>query len=1105
MSPRAGSSVAAVLFTDLVGSTELMARLGDAAFDALRGKHFACLGTVVKSHGGVEVKNTGDGILATFTSAVDALATAVAAQQAVDRQARADEVPVAMRVGLAIGETAFEGDDVFGTPVVEAARLMAAARGGQILCSALLRAMAGSRAEVAFTEVGALELKGLPDPVIACEVAWEPALAESAAVPLPSVVSGAGRIFVGRDHELSGLAQCWKEAGAGKRRLVLLGGEPGVGKTRLATALAQRLHAEGALVLAGRCDEDLGVPYQPFVEALRHYATHTSALRLGSHAGELPRLVPELPLPGLPEPLRSDPETERYRLFDAVAAWLGDVSLETPILLVVDDLQWAAKPTLLLLRHVLRSSEPLRLLVVATFRDTDVGRGHPLAELLADLPRLPGAERLLVRGLDVPAVVTYMEEAAGHGLDEEGIELARAVWRQTEGNGFFVAEVLRHLAESGAITERDGRWVVTAEVADLGIPEGVRAVVGRRLSRLSEEANRVLGTASVVGLEFEPLVVQTAGGFPEDAVFAALEGAVVARLLVEVPGPVPRHRFAHALVRATLYEELSAARRVALHRKVAEAIESLHASDLDDHLPALAHHYARASGRTAETAKAVEYARRAGDRALGQLAHDEAVTYYRQALELLEVADGACDTTPRLDLLIALGEAQRRAGDPDHRESLMSAARLAQERGDGEALARAALANKRGMLGSGVGQVDADRIAVLESALEFSGTEDNTTRARLLAALADEVIYLGDRARRTALIDEAAAIAGRLGDPATLAEVLFFRQSTVMGPETVTERLAGTAEILALAEELHDPALTARALLLRVRAAREIGDFAEADRCLQTAEALSQELGQPTLVWLSHVYRASRTVFAGQLEAGEQAVLAAAKLAEASGQPDAPTWLAVGWFRVCLELDRLDKVAELLRQVVVELPNMPSLRAMLALGHCETDRLDEARTLFSALAADRFSHPVDHRWLMGICDCAAVCAFLSEAAAAEPLHELLAPYAGQVVANAPAISGSVSFYLGLLATTLHRFDEAGSRFAAAEAVHERLGATAWLARTRLEWARMRLTRGEPTDAERARELLDRALASARTFGLANIERRVTQLRGGRDGHVVGRS
>jgi class 3 adenylate cyclase/tetratricopeptide (TPR) repeat protein len=1093
VAPPAGTSVGAVLFTDLVGSTELMARLGDAAFDRLRSEHFARMGQAVAACGGVEVKNTGDGILATFSSAVDALAAAVSAQQAVDRHGRAAGTPMAIRVGLAIGEVAFEGRDVFGTPVVEAARLMAAAQGGQILCSALVRAMAGSRAGVAFTDVGTLALKGLPDPVAACEVAWEPM--DEPLVPLPGVVSGAGRIFVGRDGELASLGRVWKDAVAGERRLVLVGGEPGVGKTRLATALAQGLHGEGALVLAGRCDEDLGVPYQPFVEALRHYVVHAADHRLGRHAGELTRLVPDLVqlVPGLPEPLRSDPETERYRLFDAVAAWLADVSAETPVLLVVDDLQWGAKPTLLLLRHVLRSSDPLRLLMVATYRDTDLGRGHPLTELLADVPRLPGAERLLVRGLDVPAVVTYLEEAAGHSLDEPGTELARAVWRETEGNALFVSEVLRHLVESGIVTERDGRWIVVAEVADLGIPEGVRAVVGWRLSRLSEDANRVLATASVVGLEFEPTVVQAAGGLPEDTVCGALEEAVAARLLVEVPGPIPRSRFAHALVRTSLYEELSAARRVALHRRVAEAIEALHANNLDDHLPALAHHYARASAPAGGTTKAVDYARRAGDRSLAQLAHDEAVTYYRQALELLDVDDGVADSPQRLELLIALGDAQRRAGDPGHRESLISAARLAQEQGDHAALARAALINKRGMLGSGVGSVDADRIAILESALEATGPEDTTTRARLLAALADEVIYLGDRARRTALIDEALAIARRLGDPATLAEVLLLRQSIVMSPDTVTERLAGTAEILALAEQLADPALTARALPLRVRAARETGDFAEADRCVRWVEALSEELGQPTLQWLARTYRATGTIFAGQLKAGEQLVVAAAELGTTLGQPDIRMWLTIGWFRVCLEQDRLGEIVEMVEGIVADWPNLPSLRAMLALCYCEADRLGEARALFSPLAADRFSFPVDNRWLMGVTDCAAVCAFLGDTSAAERLHELLAPYAALVVANGPAISGSVSHYLGLLAATLGRFGEAESRFAAAEAVHEGAPAPAWLARTRLEWARMLFSRGQSADAEQAREILGRSLASARDHGFVNIERRAVQL------------
>ncbi|MGH9008921.1 MAG: AAA family ATPase, partial [Acidimicrobiia bacterium] len=352
------SGMVAVLFTDLVGSTDIMSRLGETAFDELRRAHFAVLAEAIERVGGEEIKNTGDGVMAVFGSVVDAIHGAVTMQHATERQARQAGAPLAIRVGLSVGEVTFEGEDVFGVPVVEAARLVAAAGPGQILTTAIARALAAGRAQAEFSNLDPLELKGLPQPVAACEVLWEP-LPEPT-VPIPVLLTGVGRIFVGRDAEVERLRQLWKEAVAGERRVGLVGGEPGIGKTRLAAELARQLHHEGALVLAGRCDEDLGVPYQPFVEALRHYMGHAPELRLGRHGGELARLVPEVAaaVPGLPEPLRSDPETERYRLFDAVASWLEDVSSEAPVLLVLEDVQWAAKPTLLLLRHVLRAPEP---------------------------------------------------------------------------------------------------------------------------------------------------------------------------------------------------------------------------------------------------------------------------------------------------------------------------------------------------------------------------------------------------------------------------------------------------------------------------------------------------------------------------------------------------------------------------------------------------------------------------------------------------------------------------------------------------------------------------------------------------------------------------
>ncbi|HLF41721.1 MAG TPA: AAA family ATPase, partial [Acidimicrobiia bacterium] len=668
---RAGYGTVTVLFTDLVGSTDLLSRLGEATFDGVRRSHFSALRQAIGRHRGEEVKTLGDGVLAAFGSAADAVACAASVQQSVERWSRSGRAPLAVRVGLALGEVSFEDDDVFGAPVVEAARLVAAAGAGEILATSLVAMVAGGRSDARFVEVGPMELKGLPNPVAVCRVEWESA--GGTTCPLPAFLTDVGRIFVGREPELERLAQLWKEAGAGERRLVLLAGEPGVGKTRLAAELAGNVHGEGALVLAGRCDEDLGVPYQPFVEALRHFVGHAAGdeLRddLGRHAGELARLVPELThlVADLSPPLESDPETERYRLFDAVAAWLAGTSADDPLLLVLDDLQWAAKPTFLLLRHVLRSAEPMRLLVIGTYRDTDLGPGHPLTGLLADLRRDATVARLGLGGLDQLAVSSFVEQAAGHRLDDAALALATAVHKETEGNPFFVKEVLRHLTETGGIERRGSRWV-SLPVDELGIPEGVREVVGKRLSRLSGDANRLLHTAAVVGAEFEPAILGAAGDFDEEGLMSALEEGTGARLLTEADSG--RYRFAHALVRDTLYQGLSAVRRETLHRRVAEAIERGWAGDRDDDAPTLAHHWARAGPSAAGTVKAVEYATQAGDRAVAQLASEEAVGWYGQALELHAQGTGHADDR-QTELLIRLGEAQKAAGLPSFRETLL--------------------------------------------------------------------------------------------------------------------------------------------------------------------------------------------------------------------------------------------------------------------------------------------------------------------------------------------------------------------------------------------------------------------------------------------------
>ena len=1094
-----GRTTATVLFTDLVGSTELRGRVGEEAAEELRRTHDRLLTEAVEKHEGRVVKGLGDGIMATFAGASDAVAAAVAIQQAVDRLNRFAKTPVrlAVRVGLSAGDVSFEDDDVHGTPVVEASRLCGAADGGEILAAEVVRILAGSTGGHVYVSVGPLELKGLDHLVPAVRIGWEPAVVSS--IPMPALLTDVGRVFVGRDDELQRLRQLWKEAAAGERRVAFLAGEPGVGKTRLAAELAAEVHSEGATVLAGRCDEDLGVPYQPFVEALRQFVDRTTAEvlheRLGRYGGELIRLVPELSerIPGLSAPLRSDPETERYRLFDAVAAWVAATATDEPLLIVIDDLHWAAKPTLLLLRHVARSPEPKRVLVVGTYRDTELAHDHPLAEVLADLRRGDGVERVSLQGLDPSGVAAYIERAAGHTVDGGDVGLARAVYEETEGNPFFVREVVRHLIETGAIQRQGDRWTSRLPVEQLGIPESVRDVVGRRLSRLSEDANRALRLAAVVGAECDLAVLQAAGRLDDEVLASALEEATQARLLIESGvGRAARYRFAHALVRDTLYGRLSAARRVALHRRVAESIEAVHEEGLDDHLPALAYHWARASAAVAEVAKAVDYAVRAGDQALGQLAHDEAVSYYRQALDLLG-ASQAQDEPRHLRLLIALGDAQRRASDPASRATLLQAVTLAQSLGDVDALARAALANTRGAYWSTAGAVDFERVAALEAALAADADTPTARRARLLATLGLELVFTADRSRRVGLSNEALRMARSLDDPVTLAHVLMTRTWTINAPDTLAERLANVAELLELAGSLDDPLLQFIAHFLRARVTLESGEFDDGSQHLRTAGALADELGQPMLHFVVSWVSVGHVARIGSLPDADRAARDAYDLGCSNGEPDAEFVYLLQRSSIRFEQGRLGELATELSDACQQLSGVPGLATVLAAAHGQSGRLADAHHCLEPLAATGFDLPQDPVRLGFLAFAVDVVCQLDHRSWAQELYELLRPYAGQFPVLGSVSRASTAHYLGMLAAATGRYPQAEDHFSAAEALHTRIAAPGWLASTRLERGRMLLTRRGPGDAEQARQLLSQAIGTARELGLSQVDRRAVDL------------
>lgn len=941
--------------------------------------------------------------------------------------------------------------------------------------------------------------------------AGEPPARPALPVPLAPLAPSEGSPFVGREQELERLLKAWHDAAAGARRTVLLAGEPGIGKTSLMAQLAQRVHGGGGTVLYGRCDEDVGLPFQPFVEALRAYVNASPPDRVqrlvGRRAPELARLLPELAelIPGAVPPSRSDAALDQYLMFEAAVGLLGAIAAETPTLLVLDDLHWAPRPTLLLLRHLIRSPPDMPLAVLVAFRDTELDRAHPLAEMLADLRREPGIERFALAGLAEDDVKRLVEVQAAPDLDERRRSLARTVHEETQGNPFFVGEILRHLAESQTDEEpTEGQL----DVHRLGIPESVREVVSRRLMRLSEDAMRALTVAAVAGPRFSLEVLER---IPEacrdaDTLLDALDEAVGARVVVESSGHGGRYAFVHSLMRQAIYSDLTAARRGRLHRRVAEALEQLYSSSIEAHLPELAHHFSQAAPGTEP--RALGYIRRAGDQAEAQLAHDQAVTYYRQALELLEADVEPADATSgsegptsreheACEVTIALGEAQRRAGYRSYRETLLQGARRAQRIGDRDLLARAALANNRGFFSS-TGEVDDERVAILEAALETREEERSATRALLLSQLGVELIFRGDWEARIARSDEALALARTLEDPTTLALVLCHRVITLWGPDTLEERAQSANEAGSLAEALGDPQLTFYAAAYRAHAGMEAGDLAAADAALAVVHSVASELREPILQWYDLITRSKRELLGGTLEDTERLAQAGLEAGHRAGQQDAFFLFAAQLLVVRMHQGRLGELASAIGGGERRLEGSRSIplltHAYLATIHFQAGDETAARRSFERLMGNDLEDlPNDFAWLPVVALASMICAGLGDRERAETLLALLEPYAERFVDMGSSWLGAASHYLGLLCSALERDEQATAYFERALEAHGRLGGRVWLAHTQIELADHLQRGGGPEQAERAAALIAEALEAARELDLGAVAERAGSL------------
>jgi hypothetical protein len=911
----------------------------------------------------------------------------------------------------------------------------------------------------------------------------------------------ASRPFIGRQHELTLLRAALEHVRGGRGRLMLLTGEAGAGKTRLAEEFVSEARQCGAQVAWGRCREGVGVrAFYPWSQILRSCVrglTTDDLRRLVNDAGPMfAAVVPAIRdrLADLPAAPAIESAEARFRLFDGIARFLEGVAEGAPLVVVLDDLHEADRSSLRLLEFLVQDLRHMRVLIVATYREVGVGSDDPLAETFAEVVRDPGSEWVEVRRFGDAEVAELIQAHTGRPAPAE---LAAAVCRQTEGSPLFVVEFVRVLQAEGRLarSEPAAEWE--------GIPREVRAVIRRRIGRLSSGCREILKITALAkrALPAEVLIEALRDGAPPAAADeggAGLREAVVAGILTEGADVPRRYRFAHALIRDTVGEDISGDEGANLHRRLASVLERGPVSD--DALAELAHHWfeATAAPDVAQRLvdKAADYARRAAEQAVSMLAYEDAARLYRLALAALDRLD-VPDRPQRAALELALGEALRCAGDvPAAREVFMQAAGEARAMGAAELFARAAI-GVAGRYGE-VGRADDRLCALLGEALAGLPATDSEVRARVMARLAVELTYSREAGRAEELCASALAAALRLRSPAVLTDA-FNAGQVVDAQRDPHERLALASEIVRVAERAGDRKSAVEVTGWRVDYLLELGDMRALDAEIARHARLAESLHEPQYNWLSGMFRAMRALHDGDFAAAE--TLAAEALAHGQRAHDrnAAQAYAAQLFFIRRGQGRLEELRLPLEGLATQYPAMPAWRIGLALLCVESDLLETARGMFEHLAATGFvAVPRDRGWLTSLGMLAEVAAALEDGPRAGTLYGLLLPYAERniSVTGAAVSVGPVARCLGLLAMAMHRVADAERHLEAALAMSVRWRAQPVVARVQCELAELLLRRDQAGDRSRAEELLQASQAAAQQLGMTKLAERVRAAHGG---------
>jgi DNA-binding winged helix-turn-helix (wHTH) protein/tetratricopeptide (TPR) repeat protein len=885
-------------------------------------------------------------------------------------------------------------------------------------------------------------------------------------------------VFVGRDGVMTRLEADLRQTLSGHGRCAVIGGEPGIGKTRTAEEFARRARSFGAEVLCGFCYEgQVTPPYWPWIQVLRAHCQQVGVEEVRSQCGadaELATLLPELRDTGGSVFADVPAEQGRFQLFESIVAVLKGAATQRALVVILDDIHWADPSSLRVLEFVSREIRQSSILFVVTYRDTGLAETHPLRHTLATLARYGIASRITLQGLTRQEVGDLIHAVAGI---EPATALVDGLYDRTAGNPFFVHEVVFALAADGQLEE-------AASTPDLqiAVPPGVRDVISQRLQALSPACQEILKIAAVIGPEFELRALLRATSGEEEGTISLLEEATRFRILQEQRRHRGSYRFCHALVQEALYNDQSIGRRTLHHRRIGEALAEIYGTDADTHAAALSHHFCRGA-QPGATDRAIAFATEAGRRAMRVLAYEEAVRHYERAIETIELNDPP-DASPRAQLLIELGRALSRAGFNDRAEAVVrEAASIARAIRAPEMLAQAALA----LAGDAPTVVGHSMLAtdLLWEASSEINSESDPVRLKVLCRLCAQLGASGLVERAATIGDQAIKLATQLADPALRVLALNARASVYVEEEAPSDRCRRAEEAIrfATAGELYE---AARESHLHLAAGLlEAGDLPAFDRAMEIYSGDS-ELGlRPLSRWYSMLSQTMRLILVGKFDEAEERTTAAFQLGRRLRHPDAALYLGIQLTQIRYLQGRLSEMQDSALKLMAENPSVPGLRALAALIASQSGELEVARRELQRFADRGFEElPRDAGRLSNLSLWALVSIALADVATSERLHSLLQPFRGRnVCAFVVASNGAVDYYLGASALVAGRTHEGIRHLESALRFNKKMNALPWVAHTQLALARSLVRAGQP---RKAKELARAALQAGQELGMKQI-------------------